>query len=712
MLSRVILSVNFDTIAALLTALLSGAIGLSALIRKRHSFASWCFFAGMVIFSAESICNGFGEGANGAIPLSRWLTFALLVKCGLPAPWIAFGLSYSRGNYLEFLSRWRFLLGGALLLPLGIAVGCHANLLQPPSNAHFFRSMWIHSTGGAKLLDILLLCSFVIILNNMEKTFRSAVGTMRWRIKFLVLGLAVVFGARIYTQGEALLFSGHSLALAGIDGASLFIGCILMMAAYLRSGFAEIEIYPSHAVLQGTVTVFLAGGYLFIVGVLAQVLAYLGGTGNFQLQAFLVLLGIAALAVLIFSERLRQTVRNFVSRHFQTSQHDTRKIWTLFTRRMASVLDQPGLCLASANLISETFNVLSVTIWLLDTREERLIIGASTAIGAGMPIDLNAQFNASESLLCGLRRFSLPFDLEKVTGDWWSALRQASPGKFRRGGNRLGVPLMAGERLLGIAILADRVNGARYSVEELDLLKCIGDQIATSLLNLRLSEEVVYAKELQAFQTMSAFFVHDLKNAASSLGLMLRNLPVHFDDPVFREDALRGIAGTVNRINHLTARLNVLRDKLELRAVESDFNQLVMEALETLGEVPEVELVKEFQPLPKILVDREHLQSVVTNLVLNARDAVGNGGRINVKTSQHEDRAVLLVSDNGGGMTPGFVRDSLFRPFHSTKKKGLGIGMFQTRMIVEAHRGSIQVESVLGKGTTFRVSLPLQSDGG
>ena len=73
------------------------------------------------------------------------------------------------------------------------------------------------------------------------------------------------------------------------------------------------------------------------------------------------------------------------------------------------------------------------------------------------------------------------------------------------------------------------------------------------------------AKELEAFQTMSTFFVHDLKNAASTLSLTLQNLPVHFDDPEFREDALRGIANTVSRINLHIRRLSVLRNKLELK---------------------------------------------------------------------------------------------------------------------------------------------------
>jgi signal transduction histidine kinase len=102
------------------------------------------------------------------------------------------------------------------------------------------------------------------------------------------------------------------------------------------------------------------------------------------------------------------------------------------------------------------------------------------------------------------------------------------------------------------------------------------------------------------------------------------------------------------------------------------------------------------------------LRSVITNLLLNARDALQPGGEVRIETSQSNGWAVLSVTDNGCGMSPAFLKASLFRPFQTTKKKGLGIGMFQSKMIVEAHRGKIQVESEPGAGTTFRVMLPLK----
>ena len=113
--------------------------------------------------------------------------------------------------------------------------------------------------------------------------------------------------------------------------------------------------------------------------------------------------------------------------------------------------------------------------------------------------------------------------------------------------------------------------------------------------------------------------------------------------------------------------------------------------------------------MPKFMADGEQLRSVVTNLLLNARDAVGERGRIEVKISALDGWAALSVSDDGCGMTRSFLRDSLFRPFKTTKKKGLGIGMFQSKLIIEAHHGSIRVKSDVGKGTTFQVLLPVTS---
>jgi signal transduction histidine kinase len=188
---------------------------------------------------------------------------------------------------------------------------------------------------------------------------------------------------------------------------------------------------------------------------------------------------------------------------------------------------------------------------------------------------------------------------------------------------------------------------------------------------------------------------------------MLRNLPVHFNDPAFREDALRGIGNTDNHINSLIERLSLLRQGgLAIRPTEANLNDLVAKALKDLNGTPDIKMLSELEPVAKVQIDVEQMQKVVTNLVINAREAVGRAGEVRIRTHQENSSIVLTVSDTGCGIAPEFLERSLFRPFQTTKKKGIGIGMFQSKMIVEAHRGRIEVQSELGKGTTFRVILP------
>jgi len=188
---------------------------------------------------------------------------------------------------------------------------------------------------------------------------------------------------------------------------------------------------------------------------------------------------------------------------------------------------------------------------------------------------------------------------------------------------------------------------------------------------------------------------------------MLQNFPAHYHDPAFREDALRGIGKSVHHINDLIRRLTLLRQELAIRPAEADLQQIAGRVIDGFEAAQDIKLVRELQPLPKQFLDAEQLEKVVLNLLLNAKEALNGGGEIRVATALQNNWTVLSVADNGCGMTRDFVERSLFRPFQTTKKHGIGIGMFQSKMIVEAHHGKIEVESSPGRGTTFRVLLPL-----
>ncbi|HET9195874.1 MAG TPA: XrtA/PEP-CTERM system histidine kinase PrsK [Vicinamibacterales bacterium] len=667
-----------------------------SLLRGRPTVAGWLFVAGMTALGLDSLFMGFSLRAAQSGDVVAWLTPAFLAESFTPVLWLGFALTYSRSNYAEFLTRWKPILAVLGVFPLVVLT---AFFVQRSSGAPT-DLWWLRPAPQTMVVNLVLLAALVLILVNLEQTFRATVGTMRWQIKLVVVGLAVVFGARLYVRSQAILFSAPDVAFWSLESSALLIGCMFLAVAYARTGLAEIDVYPSLAVLRSSLTVVVVGAYLLVVGVLAQVVARFGGAEIFQFQAVVVILGMAGLAVLLLSDRARQRLHAFGVRHFSKAQHDSVRIWTLFAKRLSTVADQTGVCAAAAKLVSETFDVLSVTVWLEDDGTGGLAVAASTArrtAGAD---------ESSRDVLAGLQDVRSPLDLDHAREPWAEEFRRVNPTTFPAGGNRICVPLRAGERVVGALVLADRVNAAIYTIEDLELLQCIGDHITSILMNLRLANEVARSRELDAFRLMSTFFVHDLKNAAASLNLTLKNLPVHFDDPAFRKDALRTIGNTAQRIDDMIARLSALRQAPETARIDADLNQLVDEALDKVTDLADITVTKELRPLPRIVADRDQIQSVVTNLVLNARDAVGHDGTIHVRTDSQGQRVLLSVVDNGCGMSDTFVKQSLFRPFQSTKKKGLGIGLFQCRAIVQAHGGGIHVESEVGKGTTFLVSFP------
>jgi putative PEP-CTERM system histidine kinase len=693
------------------SALFCSVLALIVAWNERRSVAHWAFVAGMVALAVEDVCFALTADAGSPEEMVYWQNWRLVATSFLPGIWLFFSLSYARGNYSEFLKRWSLVLAAAFLMPIGLVILFGDDLIV--SVGHTVTGYWMFGLGiPGIVLNLLFLLGSVLVLMNLERTYRAAVGTMLWRIKFMILGLGVIFGVQAYIASQVLLFHALNLSLQAVTATAVLLGGVLILRSLFRAGHFNTDVYPSQSALHNSLTVLLAGVYLLIVGVFAKVVTFLGGDAAFTLKAFVLLVALVLLAILLLSDRVRLHTRRFVSRHFQRPLYDYRSLWRRFTEGTASCVKPTELCQAAVKLVTDIFQVLSVTIWLVDDKRENFVFATSTFLSDTKANDLKPQSVDAMEVMRALEKHSAPMDIDASKESWTAVLRRCHPDEFRKGGNRVCVPMIGGGEVLGLIILGDRVGGVSFSWQDFDLLTCVADQVAASLLNVQLSQKLLQAKEMEAFQTMSAFFVHDLKNTTSTLNLMLKNLPVHFNDPEFRADALRGISKTVAHINHLIGRLSLLRHELQIKPVESDLNEVVVKALAGWEEAAGVSLVKDLRPLPKILLDPEQMLKVVTNLVLNARDAVSSAGEIRIETAQSNGWVILTVSDNGCGMAPEFLSRSLFRPFQTTKKNGLGIGLFQSKMIVEAHKGRVQVESQPGKGTTFRIILPLLKQNG
>jgi hypothetical protein len=141
-----------------------------------------------------------------------------------------------------------------------------------------------------------------------------------------------------------------------------------------------------------------------------------------------------------------------------------------------------------------------------------------------------------------------------------------------------------------------------------------------------------------------------------------------------------------------------------------DLNRLVDDVLKSFNGSAPAALIRDAKPVPPVQGDPDQLRQVVLNLILNAQDAVGPEGRIVLRTEPVGRSAQLIVEDNGCGMDHATMTE-LFRPFRTTKGRGLGIGLYQCRKILQAHGGVLEVESEKGKGTRFMIRLQGHSRG-
>jgi len=687
-------------------AVCATGLALAVALRARGWVAQWAFIGGMTVLAVECAISRWGLSSPRPDLIVRAQLWRLAVISLLPGFWLVFSLTYSRGNAVEFLSRWRYIVAGALVLPPVFVLLFRNELITAVYLVRPTKE-WILRLGWAGIALYLFELAFsLLVLANLERTLRASVGTIRWRIKYMILGVGALFVVRLYTTSEALLFRCIDLPVESLNAAALLVATLLILRSSWRSQAAPLDVYPSHSLIQGSITILAAGIYFLLVGAFARVVAHVGGDAGFALKTFLFLISLVVLIILLQSDRVRRHLGQFVSRNFQRPLYDYRTVWRQFTEGTASRVEQSDLCRTLVKLTADLFQCLSVSVWQLEDKNETLILTASTFLSEAQGRDLRPSKEEMEKIIAVYQTSREPIDFEETQKDWANILRRMHPSEFPRGGHRVCLPLVGRGEVFGLIILGDRVAGAAFTAQDFDMLKCVGDHATASLLNVQLSRRLLQAKEFEAFQTMAAFFVHDLKNAASTLNLMLQNLPVHFDDPAFRADALRGVSKTVDHINDLIGRLTLLRHELRIQPADADLNEVVTKAIAGLdsGSSP---LVRDLSPIPSISLDREQIIKVVTNLVLNAQESSGGVGEVRVATKSGPGWAVIEVADQGEGMSAEFVERSLFRPFQTTKKKGLGIGMFQSKMIVEAHSGRIAVTSAPGKGTTFQVFLPL-----
>lgn len=254
----------------------------------------------------------------------------------------------------------------------------------------------------------------------------------------------------------------------------------------------------------------------------------------------------------------------------------------------------------------------------------------------------------------------------------------------------------------------------RILLQSSDDARAIADNInlVTEQLRAQIAREAE-SRQFDSFVRISAMLTHDLKNAIEGLSLTVSNMERHFDNEQFRIDALKGLTNATDKLKAIVARLSRPVSSLSgehKRPTKTDLVPILKRAIAMTAEPVRGQHTIQTS-LPDTLyalADAARIEEVAENLLLNAIEAMnGKSGTLRIEAGEDANGApAFSVSDTGPGMSRAFIDNRLFRPFSTTKKNGIGLGLYTCREVIRASGGSIEVQSVEGAGTTFRVVLP------
>ncbi len=621
-----------------------------------------------------------------------WKRCALCCEALLPLVLIAFGLVFYRAGGLERvrgISRF-FLFSSFLFLAPVLVLGPRSFFFSPD----FGEEKILFLTQAGFFFYILLMAYITYALILLEQTLLSLSVHERWAVKFEIVGASLPPVVALVYYSQSLLYRSLDMDFLPVRSVALLFGVGLMaFSRFKRGGGNPISV--SRSVAFHSLVVMALGVYLIGLGLLGQGMRYLGLSSQKNFFTIIAVLSGCGLLALLLSENLRRKANVFLHKNFFRNKYDYRQQWLEFTHRLSQASSFKQLQDRVLAFFCETFGFTGATLYLKDGKSGELRVSARFRVAPGAEL-----VSRDDPLVCCLEE-----------RDWVFNPRDQPPDDCEAEGGfvdpekvSLVVPLRLAGKLEGLVVCGRLINPREsFSYEDYDLLKALARQTTLALVTQRLSEELGMTREMAAMGKVSAFVLHDLKNQVSSLSLMVENAANFIDDPEFQQDMLETLGGTIGKMKKLMARLNNLRVEPELELHEVDLVKLAEKV--AAGFEQDVRLMAD-GPV-RLNCDPEKISTVLLNLLLNALEADSAHGSVELEIGVGERKeAFFRVRDRGCGMSAEFIENHLFKPFSTTKKKGLGIGLYQCKQIVEAHGGRMEVESEPGVGTVFSVCLP------
>lgn len=542
----------------------------------------------------------------------------------------------------------------------------------------------------------------IVLLMLIEQVWRGTAPDDRWSIKFFCLGTGGIFAYDLATFADAMLFSRLDPELWAARGFVNLLTIPLVAVSAARNPAWSLDIAVSRRMVFQSTALLSAGVYLLIVSAAGYYIRFFGGSWGGVLQTTVLFAGLLGLALVVVSGSFRARLKVFINKNFFSYRYDYREEWLRLTRELTEGHHDEGFGARAVRALAHLVEARGGGLWVKQDlpKYERLTqweapLLASDAVPDDGPL---ARFLRE-------REWVVNLDEYRAANPAYGALEL--PAWLAEDDEAwLVVPLMLHEELFGFVVLLTARTRITTNWEVNDLLKTAGRQVASTLAQLHANRALIVARQFESFNRMSAFVVHDLKNLVAQLSMLLSNAARHRDNPEFQDDMIDTVDNAVDKMKKLLMQLRAGTTPADEPA-PVDLQEVVLSALKSKSPLTPKPRVCVDAPGIRTLAHRDRLDRVVGHLLQNAAEATPPSGTIEIRVRSEDQSAIIEVEDSGVGMSEDFIRTRLFKPFESTKKNGMGIGIYESREYIRELGGQLDVESRETCGTRFSIALPL-----
>jgi len=547
------------------------------------------------------------------------------------------------------------------------------------------------------LLFVLLNLTTLVVL---EQLYRGANVKARRSITPLVIALGCISVFDFVLYAQATMVGGIEFDFWYMRGYLSALAVPLLLISIRRFKEGSVRIFVSRNVVFYSSMLMIAGMYLLLMAIAGYLINYFGGEWG-QLVSFgFFILGSIVLAVLLITETVRRQVKVFISKHFFANKYEYREEWLALISKIET---------ASA----EDYYQMSLQIMMSKVEASGGVILKANAsyhfeVKFSDALELDKSFNDDLNLLGHFtKNKGWIIDINEYAEDPLSY-----PGLFIHSKNwqsiavNILVPILIGKAFYGFFVLSNVNEHKEFNWEDRDLLFAIAKQLGSFISLNEANDKLAEAKQFDAFNQMSAFLVHDLKNVQAQLSLITSNAKQHRDNPEFVDDVFETVESATERLAKV---LTQLRNKQVAQSTSKivDLGDIIKRVTAQRNVIEPQVVIKNIEEC-LATIDQERFFSVINHLIQNAQEATSNDGLIEISLTKQQEYINIVVSDNGCGMSESFIKSRLFKPFDTTKgNAGMGIGVFEAKQFFESVAGSLTVESVEGQGTKMNICLPV-----